>query len=238
MPQTNDDDKVFAEELRELIGLSPEDVAIRLELLDANEILNLTDAVAKKDRGRAKRIVGSATDTATKKIADAMNGKPASATDNEPENESDLGVTYSIGDKVTVGDKEGTVRIPSGPRDTIGVMIDGKMKMVDRDKVRRLDEESLESAAFGYLTPDRMRSLAGLPVDYSSVPADCSHTTYIEVQSVLDPAEAAQVAMSAIDSLMEVLPSVRLSDLKEIRARLNTALTKMNEGAAPRKPRF
>jgi hypothetical protein len=52
---------------------------------------------------------------------------------------------YIVGDDVRVGDKEdgvtGVVRVPDGPGDTIGVLIDGELEMEHPDDLERIDPE-------------------------------------------------------------------------------------------------
>lgn len=256
---TSDYDKDFATSIRELIDIAPEDVATRLEMLDSDEILALMDAVTKKDRGRTGAIINKAKGAADKRLASVLGGDTETPADKPTtKQESDTGVTYSIGDKVTVGDKEGTIRIPTGPHDTIGVVIDGKVKMVDRQKVRRMDEcedvtgtggfrlDDLLAAAGlkpyplthevvdepTYATADRLRSLAGLPATpQAAAETGMTNTVYLEVKPTIDPEEAAQAALSAIQTLAEVLPHIRLADLKVIRANIVATLNAMNENA-------
>ncbi len=65
-----------------------------------------------------------------------------------------------IGSKVKVGGSSGVVEIAKGPQNTIGINIDGKIKMVKKNEVEELNETVL-----GITTPEnllRLKELAGV----------------------------------------------------------------------------
>jgi hypothetical protein len=67
---------------------------------------------------------------------------------------------FSAGDRVMVGEVEGTVKIPRGPDGTIGVVLNNELSMVESATVNRMDEAALGMTAVSPLF--RLRELAGL----------------------------------------------------------------------------
>lgn len=77
-----------------------------------------------------------------------------------------LDETFGIGQEVKVKGEEGVVKIPKGPGDTAGVMIDGELKMVKNNEIAPLTEsEQLDEAILGMSRLPgigRMMELAGI----------------------------------------------------------------------------
>lgn len=71
-----------------------------------------------------------ATDGLTSKKSDSKSKKDKK---NKPTDDDDLSSrTFSIGDPIIVDGEKATVKIPKGPNNTLGVMIDGELKMIDK----------------------------------------------------------------------------------------------------------
>jgi len=68
--------------------------------------------------------------------------------------------TFHIGDRVMVGEDEGAVKITNGPAGTIGVIINGEIRMVEAKDVKTISESVIGFTG----VPDllRMRELAGM----------------------------------------------------------------------------
>jgi hypothetical protein len=64
-------------------------------------------------------------------------------------------------ENVLVNGFEGVVTIPKGPNGTVGIIMDGKLIMVSRDEIQRVDEGVLSVTGVNPLF--RLRELAGLP---------------------------------------------------------------------------
>lgn len=69
---------------------------------------------------------------------------------------------FHVGDKVMVGEDEGAVKIPNGPAGTIGVVVNGEMRMVEAKDVKRLDESLIGGGMISVPSINRIRELAGL----------------------------------------------------------------------------
>jgi hypothetical protein len=92
---------------------------------------------------------------------------------------TDESVEYFIGESVMVGKVQGTVKIPNGPNNTVGIFMEGKLSMVDNMDVSRIDENVLGMTAMNPLF--RLRELAGLP------PAPATdHTSDIDTDEFSD----------------------------------------------------
>lgn len=82
--------------------------------------------------------------------------------------------TVVLGDDVLVGKKddkkprEGIVKIPDGPGDTVGVLVDGELEIVPADEVKVVKEDVLEEGVMGMTAMPslaRMQALAGIKPD-------------------------------------------------------------------------
>ena len=75
--------------------------------------------------------------------------------------ETDESIQYYIGESVMVGEQTGVVKIPNGPDNTVGIMFEGILSMVDNIDVSRIDEDVMGMTQVNPLF--RLRELAGLP---------------------------------------------------------------------------
>ena len=187
----------FTSALTKMLGVKEEEIADIIEKLSVDELTDLVDASVNGDVQAVKSIIGSETegeDTGTssdepepdnmfKNMLSSRRSKfsklKKSTKDRilkkskeiEIGEDIDPNVTFNIGDTVSVKGEEATIKIPSAPRDTVGVMINGELKMVDKKNVRTLDEAVLGMTAMPGLKPNndlqRIRELAGMRDDTS-----------------------------------------------------------------------
>jgi len=235
--QADLEDIDFMKGMESMLSMKPEQVENLMGLLDADQLTALADAVANGDKTELEKIADSVdTDEDVNPLFRGGNINPDSDTRQKKHRRKVApNYTYKFGDDVQVRllDPEtgkhtwedGTVHIPDGPDDTIGVRIQGKSKMIDRSKVRKLEESMGVLGMVGVPNLERMQQLAGIPAQPQpteiAVPAGEPDT--------VDPACAAQQAMAALDAIEAVLPNVRLADLKTIRQRILTLQSCMNE---------
>ncbi len=238
----NIEDPDFVKGMQSLLGMDEEKVKDLIDRLDSETMTALADAVANHDQASAAQIAQSqGTD---EEVNPLFRGDNVNDNARKKKHRRKVAANYEFnhGDDVqvrvrTIDPKtgvarahyeDGTVYIPDGPDGTIGVKIQGKSKMVDRKRVRKLEEGALDEGVLGMVDiPDleRMQRLAGIQ------PA----TQEIAVQSggfaddPADPCAAAQQAMQALDAVAALLPNVRLADLKAIRQRILALQTSMNE---------
>ena len=251
-------DTGFIDRLTTMLGIKKDEINTKIEALDGDQMIDLNDAVAKGDKQAVQSIFDAAHEDEQIE-GDAEEGKdvnPLFAPDKEnvededDEEEKDVedeplpeDSGFEVGDKVKVGKMEGVVEVPNGPSDTVGVRIEGKMRMVDREKVKRLNEGVLGMIGIPDLT--RMQELAGIPMppQISAMPAPIPQPAFppdtqvldLDDESVDDPSDtesSAKRACSALDQLERNLPNVRFSDLSPIRRRINALVTRLNERAA------
>jgi len=185
----------FTSTLTKLLGISEDEVADVIEKLDVDDLTDLVDACVKGNAEAAREIIGSETEELEpqeKKGEDDKSDEPEIGDLIAPKDklraqrkkkkarilrksETELGedtapdVVFNIGDPVAVDGEEATVKVPSGPGDTVGVLINGELKMVDKKSVHPLNEGVLGMTAMPGLKPSgdlqRIRELAGLPAD-------------------------------------------------------------------------
>lgn len=110
-----EDDQGIVSTVAGLLKIKPDEANKRIAALDIDDALALIDAVA---------------DFNAKKIRALL--------DQEEDH-----VPFGVGEDADVNGEEAVVAEPDGPSDTIGVLINGEMKMVDKDDVRPLEEAVL-----------------------------------------------------------------------------------------------
>ncbi len=188
-------DAEFGEALHDLIGIDVNDVADIIEKIDVDTLTDLVDACAQGDAEEAKRIVDAFIEpkqTNSRERHDTTVDEDAAA-DNKVFNLGDPvivrgGVGGLGGKNATVVEpsatgeldeddgKEATIKIPSAPGNTVGVMINGELKMVDKKLVHKVSESVLGMTRMPGLNPaqdselKRIAELAGLAPAPMDVP--------------------------------------------------------------------
>jgi hypothetical protein len=277
-------DKNFIAKLATLTGMNKDAVLAKLEELDVNDAMAALDAAGNGNAAEAKRLMsGTATDEDDENDKDDLgadinplfqNTPVESPSEETPVEDKDFGeeeIYPNVGDPVLTRDgRKGNVKIPNGPRNTVGVMIDGKLKM---EKRRNLKIEEQVMGMTGVMDLSRMRELAGMggmmtnagqpaasaadnamgSLEVPSVEIEVEHAPTIDaaecplqaVQATAEPLPApgsAEVAcndvsdcmsiddvMSSFDQIERALPELKVKDAREIRQRVNTLMSKLNE---------
>lgn len=188
-----DNEFEFTSALQKMFGIDEEGVADLIERLDVDELTDLIDACVRGDEATAKRILGNDTESDEsdedkkdvedqplnsllmkkehlKKARKDKKNKRILRKSTELGEESNEGLTFNIGDTVAVDGEEATVKIPVAPGDTVGVMIHGELKMVDKKEIHKLDEGVLGVSDMPGLK--RMQELAGIPAASEAPPMD------------------------------------------------------------------
>lgn len=267
-------DSDFMQRMEDEFGMDERAVGKMIERLKAEQLSDLNDALASNDTEAVKRIIGSV-DT-DEDVNPLFRGKDVEGHEASKKKRHRVSSRYQfgIGDDVHVpkidpetGDElrdpktgepefeDGTVYLPNGPdlkgKPMIGVKVEGKPRMVARDKVRKLDEAVL--GMVGVPNLQRMKKLAGIQSsgDATAVEIEPVETADTSVavpqvqksenwQAQPQPAQvgqpdedAAQQINTAFDAIEATLPCVRLADLKSIRQRLATLQSMLNEGHGP-----
>jgi hypothetical protein len=242
-------DQNFTDALKHLTGIDQEQMLKVIPELSIDDLLELMDTVTEEDGDRAKAILednGVQIDVDEQDEKNAMpddrdlnsllRGKPdrehtkKMKSDHrrkrhEIEEDEDLGM-LSVGDNVIVDDEEGTVKIPNGPGKTVGVIMDGKLRMVDRNKVHRVDENVMGMTPM--LNIARIRELAGI---LDVMPAPISGKTLLpgtidfgdEVDSDTE-CDAAERVHEALECLEECLPLMTVAEFPKVRVRLEAIM--------------
>lgn len=233
--EANTDDAGFMKGMKSLLGMDDDLVEQLLDTLDNDSLLALTDAVSKQDKDAALAIVKSFDNDVH--VNSLFRGKDVQEKDQKkkPVKPPDDYV-FSIGDDVAIkstneetGEDEyisATVFQPNAPGDTIGVKIEGKPKMVEKDEVFTLNE--MVMGMVGVPNLQRIQRLAGISGQMASQEPVTIEPVQ-DTQPVQSPIDAVQQASSALDTLNDALPNVRLADLKIIRQRIIDMQAKMNE---------
>lgn len=179
----------FSAKLMKLLGIEKEQVEEIVERLDVDQISQLIDACNKDDLDAIKKLIGSTDESKeeTKKEEDAaqkiqsilmpkdqakkLKSKKHKLLKKELGEDDDTAVVFSIGDEVLVDGEEATVKIPSAPGGTVGVMINGEIKMVDKktNNITKVDEAVLGMTAMPGLS--RIQELAGMRPAMPATPA-------------------------------------------------------------------
>lgn len=250
--QPDIDDISFMEGMKNLLGFDDDKVEELLDQLDKESLLALTDAISKQDKTAAEQIIGSfesdlnslfrAKEIRQQEKEDGKKKRVKAPEDHEFQIGDDVAIKTANEDTGEDSFVTATVYKPKAPGNTIGVKIDGKTKMVDKDDVY------LNEMVMGMVgVPDiaRIKQLAGIQVP-PSIPPSTMPTGPLTVPPVtMEPAEdemnpqtmedqmcVVSQAISALDSLEAALPNVRLADLRVIRQRMTEITQKMNESLA------
>jgi hypothetical protein len=192
--EEGDPDMEFVSYLVKTLGITEDQVNDLIEKLSADDLTNLIDGCYQDDAKFVRKIAGSVlmnnhsddsgddkksvTDNAEELAKKWFSRKGHNAEQKQASQEEELGeetdtgpVSHNIGDTVTADGVEGTVKIPSAAGNTVGVMINGELKMVDKKMIRpqKVEEAVLGMTAMPGLKPNndlmRIRELAGLPAE-------------------------------------------------------------------------
>lgn len=188
------------EPVSKLANMKKEEVAERIAELDMGDISDLIDAVNANDEAKVLLILNYAKnvdeddedETIDVEDEDDANMHP----DRMPDSQHGLlppGITeaISVGQEVEVdGRGQGVIKIADGPGNTAGILIDGEMQMVDKKKIKRVDETVLGMTAMPGLK--RMQELAGIA---SAAPATMA------VADVAQPVVAQPAAAEEVKTL-------------------------------------
>lgn len=86
--------------------------------------------------------------------------KDAHSLDRDAKHKSKIDEDLAVGDTVVYNGEKFEVKINKGPKETIGLDIDGKTKMVEKDKTKKVNEGVLGMTSLDTL--NRLRQLAGI----------------------------------------------------------------------------
>jgi hypothetical protein len=224
----------FMQGVKMMLGMDDDRVKDLIDHLDADALTELTDAVANQDKQRVQQIVAKAeTDEEVNPLfrGDNLDDKLRKkkhrrrvASNYEFKHGEDVQVLLRDPETGKPHYEDGTVYLPNGPDNTVGVKIQGKSKMVDHKRVRRLEESVLGMVDVPAIA--RMQQLAGLqPAGTSEIAGSPPSNATTEN----DSCTAAQQALQALDVVAGMLPNIRLADLKVIRQRLLDLQNEMNQ---------
>jgi hypothetical protein len=164
----------FVTALHDLLGMEKEEVEKTIKELDIDDIASLVDACVDEDKSRVEEIIGKTkneSDVEDQEFSDLLKRKSdfkKQKKKKQKEKTTKDADSLGIGDIVSVDGEEGTVKIPAAAGDSVGVSIDGELKMVDKKDVK-VTEGVLGMTGVSGL--GRIRELAGMP-DFGIVGED------------------------------------------------------------------
>jgi hypothetical protein len=239
--ENGDPDFEFTSALMKLLGIEEDEVAEVIENLEVDDLTDLIDACVRGDVAEAKRIIGSETEesepdgedleTSHEKMASQL-FSPKDKTSNQDKKyrpkkletvEEDSEVSFGIGDEVSVNGHNATIKIPSAAGRTVGVMINGELKMINKKNVHPpIKEGVLGMTGLPGLKPNsdlqRIRELAGLRDednsfdvhDEADFPGQPPMTPPLETSEPVDMNGSEDLSMSEPESEMD---SPEMSDM-------------------------
>lgn len=196
--EDSSEDFSFVDSLIKMLNMDKKEVESIIEKLNLDDLSNLVDATMNNDQDTAQKIISDNSTQDTIKDNSASNASEDNEAYEESMNnlimknnktakrsredysidETADSLTLNIGDKVFVDDEEGTVKIPSAPGNTIGVMIDGELQMINKEKVH------VKEGVLG-MTPmpglQRMQELAGIKGNVPSSPSEIEPVDTMDV---------------------------------------------------------
>lgn len=158
----------FVKTMMNILDVEKDEVAEIIERLDVDDISKLIAAALDNNESLVREIAGveEVEDTTEEADKDELRGLVLRKGDAKKKHkkhknieEDDEDRSYSIGDEIVVDGEDATVKIPNAPGDTVGVMINGELKMIDKKK--NVTESIIGMS--GMPPINRMRQLAGLP---------------------------------------------------------------------------
>ena len=238
MADPNDAD--FIDNLQKLLGIDPKQVETLIPKLNPDILPDLAGAVTNSDKVFAMKLIiyGREHKMSEDKLLPKTKTK-AKTILTDDHNIGDF-VEYSVGDEVYLDGKKVTIKIPNGPKNTVGVMKGGYLEMVERNKLgKRVEEGVLGMAAIPGIR--RMQELAGIIGAGSACEdhgaedvSDVIDVPSVEVSTIPNESEDCPMAdasgaeaLALLDQVTAMLPNLRLADISEIRKRIVTIQTKI-----------
>lgn len=232
----NMDDADFVDKMSSMLSIDGGEIEKILDTLDSDSLIELTDAVANGDTETVEDIISQ-----NETINPLLYKNKKKKSKKRPKRPSKDHV-FVMGDDVAirVRDEDGhkfvsaTIDKPDAPGETIGVMIDGVPRVVEKKNVFTLNEMMMGMTGVPNL--NRLMQLAGVPSSTNFLPQIIDNPVNAEIIDDIDEDEVGNpidTAMDALDSLELVLPNIKLSDLKVIRQRISDLQIKMNESILP-----
>lgn len=202
-------DTDFITRIEKLVDIEKAAILKAMEKIDVDGLYKLLDAVEDED---------------AKAVADLL------GVEAPPEKAIEESYSPYVGEEVHCDGKPATVKIPNGPRDTIGVIMDGRLRMVERHRVTPLQESMLSPVD----TIVRMQQLAGINVPgeetvdivIDKAPVSVNRVEPIEIEDrTLEMGEV----MAAFDHIARAIPDLKIRDARLVRDRLNKLMGQLNE---------
>jgi hypothetical protein len=244
MADPNDAD--FIDNLQKLLGIDPKQFETLIPKLNPDILPDLAGAVTNSDKVLAMKLImyGREHKMSEDKLLPKTKTKAKTILTDEDHILDHIGdfVEYNVGDEVYLDGKKVTIKVPNGPGNTVGVMKGGYLEMVERNKLgKRVEEGVLGMAAIPGIR--RMQELAGIIGAGSECEdhgaedvSDVIDVPSVEVRTIPNESEDCPMAdasgaeaLALLDQLTAMLPNLRLADISEIRKRIVTIQTKMNE---------
>lgn len=241
-PDPNDID--FIDNIKRLLGVDAKGVEALLPKLDPAVLIDLAAAVTDSNRPLVMQLIraGRLKHMAEERLITRQRK-------DNPDADDGGFSTLNVGDNVTAHGATGTVKLPKAPGNTVGVMIDGSLEMIQRKDIAIVAE-----GVFGMSNiPDlrRMQALAGIASPDGGVagidadvglPDDADDPAVIDLTPMRPQpqgpglqgdgeamAACGDQAMALLDQLATMLPDLRLADIKTIRKRMSDITMQMNE---------
>jgi len=249
--QDDDDDNSdpydvdFIHNLKRLLGIDAKNIEDLIPKLDPETLIDLAGAVTNSDKKAALNLIKIGREKyEQEKFKKKFEKNVTEDVIKKSKSPFDGFLELNVGDPVRVetedGDEDGTVKIPKGPRDTVGVMIGGKLEMVNRRDVTKIEEGVLGMANI----PDirRMQELAGIAgpempealTPQNPVEVEEIEPMEIEVDTMdhMDDECCGDHAIELLDKVCCMLPNLRLGDISKVRKKINDISMKLNESVS------
>jgi len=224
---TDPNDADFMDNLKKLLGMDVKNIETLIPKLSSSVLIDLADAVTHNDKKTVLKLIKAGREEAAE-LEESMSEDWLNKKDESKKKILiDSEIHYNVGDAVSYDGKKATVKISNGPGSTVGIMIGGRLEMVERKDIKKINEHVLGMSVI----PDikRMQELAGITSD-SSLNADKKSVVEIEpIETETEDMDCGNSAIAMLDKVAEMLPDLKLSEIKEIRKRLLNIQMQMNE---------
>jgi hypothetical protein len=225
----------FIDGMKNILGMEEDDVEKLIDSLDADTLLDLTNAISNSDKEAAEKIISRDEDVndlfykATKK----KKKHPVKPPKDHQFMHGDDVAFITVDDDGKKIFRSATVSNPNGPGNTVVIKNKGKTRMVDRSKLYTLKEGVL--GMIGVPGLQRIQQLAGISEPESSdvktqaFPSLEKESWFSQNNNFEETECPVEKIMCALDVVASALPEIKLADLKVVRQKIYDIQAKMNE---------
>lgn len=138
---------------------------------------------------------------------------------------------FVVGDEVVYNGSKGVIKIVNGPLDTMGIVVNGELKMVDKNNIKSMQESALTT------TLTNIQKLAGISlneeVDYGDdnepLPIDLYEPDEVNDDYTVEVSDACEEILKKINEIQSLISDIKFIEAKLVTQSLTAVLSTMNK---------